>query len=209
MTHRVCWKVGKYCLKKGFSPRQAGRRLSNFSPRIRWIWYFSIYRMPEINGDTATRRMKAHKPDVPIALLLGDEWPPPSALEAADAVVTAERRAGKNLAPAAIKSERTFLVACVNIGCDRTGGRPRAAAAERSPCASEAERRRRHKQLPASEGRSFIMHCKEFRRRSYGRSSASTTVGMRNSSNAASMTLNAIEAGTSSQIVLRTSGAPA
>jgi len=77
---------------------------------------------PEINGDTATRHMKAHKPDVPIALLLGDEWPPPSALEAADAVVTAERRAGKNLAPAAIKSERTFLVACVNIGCDRTGG---------------------------------------------------------------------------------------
>src|SRR5205814_10268096 len=59
---------------------------------------------PEINGDTATRHMKAHKPDVPIALLLGDEWPPPSALEAADAVVTAERRAGKNLAPAAIKS---------------------------------------------------------------------------------------------------------
>jgi len=46
------------------------------------------YRMPEINGDTATRRMKAHKPDVPIALLLGDEWPPPSALEAADAFIS-------------------------------------------------------------------------------------------------------------------------
>ena len=46
------------------------------------------YRMPEINGDTATRHMKAHKPDVPIALLLGDEWPPPSALEAADAFIS-------------------------------------------------------------------------------------------------------------------------
>ena len=44
--------------------------------------------MPEINGDTATRHMKAHKPDVPIALLLGDEWPPPSALEAADAFIS-------------------------------------------------------------------------------------------------------------------------
>ena len=43
---------------------------------------------PEINGDTATRHMKAHKPDVPIALLLGDEWPPPSALEAADAFIS-------------------------------------------------------------------------------------------------------------------------
>ena len=32
--------------------------------------------------------MKAHKPDVPIALLLGDEWPPPSALEAADAFIS-------------------------------------------------------------------------------------------------------------------------
>src|SRR5439155_24757428 len=28
---------------------------------------------PEINGDTATRHMKAHKPDGPIALLLADE----------------------------------------------------------------------------------------------------------------------------------------
>jgi len=32
--------------------------------------------------------MKAHKPDVPIALLLGDEWPPPSAPEAVDAFIS-------------------------------------------------------------------------------------------------------------------------
>ena len=46
------------------------------------------YHMPEMNGDVAARRMKAHNSDVPIALLSGDEWLPPSTLEAADAFIS-------------------------------------------------------------------------------------------------------------------------
>jgi CheY-like chemotaxis protein len=46
------------------------------------------YHMPEMNGDVAARRMKADKPDVPIALLSGDGCLPPSALEPVDAFIS-------------------------------------------------------------------------------------------------------------------------
>jgi CheY-like chemotaxis protein len=46
------------------------------------------YHMPQIDGGVAAMHMKACKPDVPIALLSGDEWLPPSALEAVDAVIS-------------------------------------------------------------------------------------------------------------------------
>ena len=45
------------------------------------------YYMPEENGDVAARSMKAHKPDVPIALLSGDEYLPASALDTADTFI--------------------------------------------------------------------------------------------------------------------------
>jgi two-component system, sensor histidine kinase and response regulator len=44
--------------------------------------------MPEIDGCEAAMQMKACKPDVPIALLSGDESLPPSALEAVDAFIS-------------------------------------------------------------------------------------------------------------------------
>src|SRR5215467_12537869 len=42
------------------------------------------YHMPEMNGSIAAARMKDFKPDVPLALLSGDECLPPSELEAVD-----------------------------------------------------------------------------------------------------------------------------
>jgi CheY-like chemotaxis protein len=42
------------------------------------------YHMPEMNGSTAAARMKDFKPDVPMALLSGDEYLPPNELEAVD-----------------------------------------------------------------------------------------------------------------------------
>ena len=42
------------------------------------------YRVPQIDGGVAAIHMRACKPDVPIALLSGDESPPPSALEAVE-----------------------------------------------------------------------------------------------------------------------------
>jgi CheY-like chemotaxis protein len=44
--------------------------------------------MPQINGGETAMQMKACKPDVPIALLSGDEWLPPCALEAVDAFIS-------------------------------------------------------------------------------------------------------------------------
>ena len=44
--------------------------------------------MPQVNGDVAAIHMRACKPDVPIALLSGDERPPPGALEAVDAFIS-------------------------------------------------------------------------------------------------------------------------
>jgi CheY-like chemotaxis protein len=44
--------------------------------------------MPQVNGDVAAFHLRACKPDVPIALLSGDEWPPPGALEAVDAFIS-------------------------------------------------------------------------------------------------------------------------
>jgi CheY-like chemotaxis protein len=41
------------------------------------------YRVPQIDGGVAAMHMRAYKPDVPIALLSGDESLPPSALEPA------------------------------------------------------------------------------------------------------------------------------
>ncbi len=46
------------------------------------------HHMPQMNGDVAAIHMRACKPDVPIALLSGDEWLPPSALEAVDAFIS-------------------------------------------------------------------------------------------------------------------------
>ena len=46
------------------------------------------YHMPEMNGDVAARRMNADKPDVPIVLLSGDDYLPPSARETADAFIS-------------------------------------------------------------------------------------------------------------------------
>ena len=45
------------------------------------------YHMPEMNGGVAAARMKVSKPDVPIALLSGDEHLPPSDLEAVDCFI--------------------------------------------------------------------------------------------------------------------------
>ena len=44
--------------------------------------------VPLKDGGVAAMHMKACKPDVPIALLFGDEWLPPSALEAVDAFIS-------------------------------------------------------------------------------------------------------------------------
>ena len=44
--------------------------------------------MPQKDGDVAAMQMKACKPDVPIALLSGDECLPASALEAVDAFIS-------------------------------------------------------------------------------------------------------------------------
>ena len=44
--------------------------------------------MPQVNGDVAAIHMRACKPDVPIALLSGDDSLPPSALEAVDAFIS-------------------------------------------------------------------------------------------------------------------------
>ena len=44
--------------------------------------------VPQKDGGVAAMHMKACKPDVPIALLSGDEWLPPSALEAVDAFIS-------------------------------------------------------------------------------------------------------------------------
>ena len=43
---------------------------------------------PQEDGGVAAMHMKACKPDVPIALLSGDEWLPPSAGEAVDAFIS-------------------------------------------------------------------------------------------------------------------------
>ena len=43
---------------------------------------------PQEDGGVAAIHMKACKPDVPIALLSGDEWLPPSAGEAVDAFIS-------------------------------------------------------------------------------------------------------------------------
>ena len=45
--------------------------------------------LPQMNnGDATAIHMRACKPDVPIALLSGDERPPPGALEAVDAFIS-------------------------------------------------------------------------------------------------------------------------
>ena len=46
------------------------------------------YRVPQTDGGVAAIHMRACKPDVPIALLSGDESLPPGALEAVDAFVS-------------------------------------------------------------------------------------------------------------------------
>jgi two-component system, sensor histidine kinase and response regulator len=46
------------------------------------------YQMPQIDGGEAAIHMRACKPDVPIALLSGDEWLPPGTLEAVDAFIS-------------------------------------------------------------------------------------------------------------------------
>ena len=44
--------------------------------------------MPQMDGGETAMQMKACKPDVPIALLSGDDWLPPCALEAVDAFIS-------------------------------------------------------------------------------------------------------------------------
>jgi CheY-like chemotaxis protein len=46
------------------------------------------YHMRQIDGGVTAMHMRACKPDVPIALLSGDEWLPPSALDAVDAFIS-------------------------------------------------------------------------------------------------------------------------
>jgi CheY-like chemotaxis protein len=46
------------------------------------------YHMPQMDGGVAAMHMRACKPDVPIALLSGDESLPPRALEAVDAFIS-------------------------------------------------------------------------------------------------------------------------
>jgi CheY-like chemotaxis protein len=46
------------------------------------------YYLPEATGDAIARRMKAHKPDVPIALLSGDECLSSTTLESADVFIS-------------------------------------------------------------------------------------------------------------------------
>jgi CheY-like chemotaxis protein len=45
------------------------------------------YHMPSMNGEAAARHMRAAKPDVPIALVSGDDCLPPSALRAVDCCI--------------------------------------------------------------------------------------------------------------------------
>ena len=46
------------------------------------------YHVHQMDGGVAAMHMRACKPDVPIALLSGDEWLPPRALEAVDAFIS-------------------------------------------------------------------------------------------------------------------------
>jgi CheY-like chemotaxis protein len=46
------------------------------------------HHMPQMDGGVVAMHMRACKPDVPIALLSGDEWLPPRALEAVDACIS-------------------------------------------------------------------------------------------------------------------------
>lgn len=46
------------------------------------------YHLPEMNGAAAAARMKDAKPDVPIAILSGDECLPPRDLETADCFIS-------------------------------------------------------------------------------------------------------------------------
>ena len=46
------------------------------------------YHMPLMNGDVVAERMKSMRPDVPIAILSGDEWLTGKALKCADAFVS-------------------------------------------------------------------------------------------------------------------------
>jgi CheY-like chemotaxis protein len=48
--------------------------------------------MPQVNGDVVAIHMRTCKPDVPIALLSGDERPPPGALETVDAFISKSER---------------------------------------------------------------------------------------------------------------------
>jgi CheY-like chemotaxis protein len=46
------------------------------------------YHMPQMDGGVAAMHMRACKPDVPIALLSGDEWLSPRALDAVDVFIS-------------------------------------------------------------------------------------------------------------------------
>jgi CheY-like chemotaxis protein len=46
------------------------------------------YHLPEMNGSAVAARMKDAKPDVPIAIVSGDECPPPGDLEIADCFIS-------------------------------------------------------------------------------------------------------------------------
>jgi CheY-like chemotaxis protein len=66
----------------------SGKAALQFLSRILSIWRFSITTCPQRTVMWPRGAYEADKPDVPIALLSGDEWLPPSALEPVDAFIS-------------------------------------------------------------------------------------------------------------------------
>jgi CheY-like chemotaxis protein len=62
------------------------------------------YHMPRMNGDVLAQRLKASRPDVPVAMLSGEEGLPESALESVDVFIS------KSESPASLLETIEYLL---------------------------------------------------------------------------------------------------
>jgi CheY-like chemotaxis protein len=62
------------------------------------------YHMPKMNGDVLAQRLKASRPDVPVAMLSGEEGLPESALESVDVFIS------KSESPASLLETIEYLL---------------------------------------------------------------------------------------------------